>query len=290
MKSFRLSGLLIGGVILFAASAPVSAVGLEGRTAVQSQITATVSPTITGTLPTWCSDIVVGVATSQAIKNGSVDFFFSDYGQVIVSNGNWSLNLQSNNYGLVAGVYDVYVASECGYSGDYSNPLYEDIHYGAISIIPSSCDSYCVPVYRFYNIKNGAHFYTTTENEKRDVLDYADYRFEGIVSYAKDYRTTLPGMIPVYRFYNFKQGVHFYTANQAEATNVNNNMTSTFRYEGIAYQTYAVPQSSTAPVYRFYKFGQGVHFYTADQAEASYVNDHLFSTYRYEGVSYYVIH
>ncbi len=265
------------------------AAGLTGRTSVQAQITSATSPTITGTLPSWCSDIIVGIGTTQAIVNGDVDFFFSDYGQVSVSNGNWSLNLAANNYGLIPSVYDVYVASECGYSGSYQDPLYEDLHFGAISIIPAWCDSYCVPVYRFYNVKNGAHFYTTTENEKRDVLDYADYRYEGIVSYAKDYRTILPGMIPVYRFYNYRQGVHFYTANQAEFVNVYNNMLDTFRYEGIAYQTYATPQENTVPVHRFYKFKQGIHFYTSNQAEATNVNNTMYNTYRYEGIAYYNI-
>ena len=94
-------------------------------------------------------------------------------------------------------------------------------------------------------------------------------------------------LTPVYRFYNFIQGVHFYTANQAEATNVKNNMATTYRYEGISYFANTNQESGTTPVYRFYNFIQGVHFYTANQAEATNVNNNMPATYRYEGVSYF---
>ena len=39
----------------------------------------------------------------------------------------------------------------------------------------------------------------------------------------------------MHRFYNYRQGVHFYTANQAEATFLNDNRAGTYRYEGVAY-------------------------------------------------------
>lgn len=279
-----LSLIISSSVSLFRAD--IANAALQGRTSINSQITASNTPTLTGTLPTWCNDIVIGISTTQS---DSIKFFFSDYGQVNVSNGNWSLNLASNSYGLVNGVYDIFIASECDYSGSYSDPLYADLHYGALSIVPGVCDELCVPVYRFYNTKNGAHFYTTSESEKRTVLDYPEYRFEGISSYAKQYRSAIPGMIPVYRFYNFKQGVHFYTANQYEASNVNNDQSSTYRYEGVSYYTYANQEYGTAPLYRFYKFSQGVHFYTSNQQEASTVNNTQSSTYKFEGVSYYNI-
>jgi hypothetical protein len=94
--------------------------------------------------------------------------------------------------------------------------------------------------------------------------------------------------MPVHRFYNFKQGVHFYTANQTEATHVNNTMGHTYRYEGISYFTYRNNSTAnTMPVHRFYNFKQGVHFYTANQTEATHVNNTMGHTYRYEGVAYY---
>jgi hypothetical protein len=68
------------------------------------------------------------------------------------------------------------------------------------------------------------------------------------------------------------------------------NLYGTYRYEGIVAYVDGSQQSDSYPMYRFYNYRQGVHFYTANQAEATYVNDKLYGTYRYEGVAYYVIH
>jgi hypothetical protein len=150
-----------------------------------------------------------------------------------------------------------------------------------------------VPVYRFYNFIQGAHFYTTSETEKA-VLESAagnwTYRYEGMAYKAET--TQAPDTIAVHRFYNFLQGVHFYTADQAEATYINDNLWGTFRYEGIAYYAYPINASPSVladkePIHRFYNFIQGNHFYTANQAEATNVNDNLWGTFKYEGIAYY---
>ncbi len=50
----------------------------------------------------------------------------------------------------------------------------------------------------------------------------------------------MPGTAPVFRFYNVKNGTHFYTANPAERDNVRVKFSSTYKDEGIAYY-YAPP-------------------------------------------------
>lgn len=142
------------------------------------------------------------------------------------------------------------------------------------------------PVYRFYNFKQGVHFYTANDAERRVVQNnYAStYRYEGIASLAQ--ATQVAGTVPVYRFYNYLQGVHFYTSNQAEAANVATNMQGTYRAEGIAYYAYETPATGTTPVYRFYNFQNGVHFYTSNYQEYMTVLTTLGHMYRYEGVSY----
>jgi len=40
---------------------------------------------------------------------------------------------------------------------------------------------------------------------------------------------------PVYRFYNFRKGVHFYTADPSERDNVIAKLGWTYKYEGIGY-------------------------------------------------------
>jgi hypothetical protein len=228
--------------------------------------------------------------------------FTSHDGEVAVETGFvsdyrvWSFDLAANGLGLINGKYNIYVSSPCDddeygnndLGRDFSNPLFDDIHYGILSIVPAVCNESCTPVYRFYNAQSGAHFYTSNDSEKRDILNTSkQYRYEGIVNFALISQEG--ALIPVHRFYNLKTGTHFYTASQSEATRVNNTMSHTYRYEGVAYYTNSGPVSNSIPVHRFYKFNQGVHFFTSNQAEATAVNNTMSHAYRYEGAAYYNI-
>ena len=143
------------------------------------------------------------------------------------------------------------------------------------------------PVYRFYKLDDGSHFFTNSEREKDLVLGYpATYRYEGIAFYS--YPNQISGSAPVYRFYDVVQGVHFYTSNEQEYRSVLANAKASFRFEGVAY--YALPSLSdtSVAVHRFYKFRQGVHFYTSNPAEAASLMRTAVDSYRYEGVAYYL--
>ena len=95
-------------------------------------------------------------------------------------------------------------------------------------------------------------------------------------------------LMPVYRFYNTRQGVHFYTASEAEKANVQANLASTYNYDGVGYSIDTSSSVNSNPLYRFYNFKKGVHFYTASEAEKANVQANLASTYRYEGVAYHI--
>ena len=92
----------------------------------------------------------------------------------------------------------------------------------------------------------------------------------------------------VYRFYNPATGVHFYTASEAEKNSVAAKLSSTFAFEGVAYAPDTSAPANNAPLYRFYDFTRGVHFYTASDAEKNRVLATLGSVYRYEGVAFNV--
>jgi hypothetical protein len=94
--------------------------------------------------------------------------------------------------------------------------------------------------------------------------------------------------LPIYRFYNFKQGVHFYTATQEEMASVRNGLSSTYAFEGVGYAEDSANPANNTPLYRFYNFRQGVHFYTATEEERDRVINTLGETYRYEGEAYKV--
>ena len=93
-------------------------------------------------------------------------------------------------------------------------------------------------------------------------------------------------LMPVYRFYNLRTGVHLYTADEAEKNNVQNNLGSTFSFEGVGYWIDTSDSTNSSPLYRFYNFHKGVHFYTASEAEKNNVQANLASTYRFEGPAY----
>ena len=112
-----------------------------------------------------------------------------------------------------------------------------------------------------------------------------DESFLGVSSSSVSVAVKKP--LPVHRFYNVKKGVHFYTASEAEKNNVIANLSSIYKYEGVAYHVSKTPANG-APVYRFYNVRQGVHFYTASEAEKNHVIANLSSIYKYEGVGYYI--
>ena len=143
------------------------------------------------------------------------------------------------------------------------------------------------PVYRFYKT-DGSHFFTNSESEKANVQRTASssYRYEGVAFYS--YPTQVAGTSPVYRFYNFRQGVHFYTINPNEHQTVLTTASLTYRYEGVAYYANTTQVTDSAPVFRFYKFRQGVHFYTSNAGEAAALRVNASLTYRDEGIAYYL--
>jgi hypothetical protein len=62
------------------------------------------------------------------------------------------------------------------------------------------------------------------------------YQYEEIGWYA--YANNAVGTVPLYRFFNTSNGVHFYTISTAERDSVIANLKQ-FNYEGIAY--YVLP-------------------------------------------------
>ena len=87
----------------------------------------------------------------------------------------------------------------------------------------------------------------------------------------------------VYRFFNQETGVHFYTASEVERDNIIENLPN-FGLEGTSYETIdpLTGSSDTNVVHRFRNQNTGVHIYTIDEAERSFIAENL-SNYEYEG-------
>ena len=140
------------------------------------------------------------------------------------------------------------------------------------------------PIYRFYNNRTAAHFYTRSASERDDVVaKYPWFTYEGIGFYANG-SAGADGADAVYRMYNTRTGAHFYTVSAAERQEVLTKY-SWFTDEGISWYGSA-PRAGTAPMYRFYNQNTRSHFYTIDPAE----RDHIVQSWPQlllEGVAYY---
>tara|TARA_R110002072_G_scaffold136124_2_gene278193 strand:+ start:172971 stop:174677 length:1707 start_codon:yes stop_codon:yes gene_type:complete len=156
------------------------------------------------------------------------------------------------------------------------------------------------PVFRFYNTRDNAFFYTSNAEEANTIIsnsspaipgeDRWPYAFQGSTfSSAKTY----PGAVPLHRFYNTQTGHHFFTVSQDERDNVMRQIRDAgwaFNYEGDAYRVYPGDptsdyQGKEVPVFRFYSPTFNRHFFTADNAEAvSLLND---DDWHYEGIAFY---
>lgn len=93
---------------------------------------------------------------------------------------------------------------------------------------------------------------------------------------------------PVYRFYNLKNGTHFYTVSDFERYSIQRTMGATYRLDGVVYSVNASSTANTQALYRFYNPRAGSHFYTASEAEKADVIARLGNVYRYEGPAYMV--
>jgi len=143
------------------------------------------------------------------------------------------------------------------------------------------------PIYRFYNSKNGTHFYTATGPERDVVANTlaSTYAYEGI---AYGVVASAANADPLYRFYNRKNGSHFYTASTIERDRVKSELSATYNYEGPAYNVCVSSVEGATPVYRFFNKKTGSHFYTISEVERADVSSRLTATYNYEGPAFYL--
>jgi hypothetical protein len=144
-----------------------------------------------------------------------------------------------------------------------------------------------IPAYRFYNTRTGAHFYTTSEDERTNVAANLSppFSFDGPAFSVAS--ALSPGLSPVYRFYNTQTGVHFYTISEEERAHVTT--LPQFSYEGVAYHASQVAGAGLTPLYRFYLPRKGFHFYTASLSERDSIIANHAAIYSYEGIGYYVL-
>jgi len=90
-------------------------------------------------------------------------------------------------------------------------------------------------LHRLYNKKTGSHFYTSSWTEAMDALKMwpTVFTYEGPAYRVS--KTPIPSGGTVFRFYNLKNGSHFFTADPAERDMVIAKWPNVFSYEGPAF-------------------------------------------------------
>lgn len=87
----------------------------------------------------------------------------------------------------------------------------------------------------------------------------------------------------VYRFFNDRTGVHFYTANEAERDAVGQSID--FSFEGASYDAVDPVTGGGVPVYRFLNRDTGVHLYTISEAERDATTN--LANFSFEGEAFF---
>jgi len=158
--------------------------------------------------------------------------------------------------------------------------------------------TYRQPVYRFFNMTGGVHFYTASNDEFINVYKtLSNFKYDGVgywipqgPGYEPDLEADEPGLVSsnglvLQRFFNMKTGVHFYTADPTEFANVKNNLASIYHYDGPAYDVAVANSGLGLPVFRFYNGTTNAHFYTLNTSEIDGAAS-LAGTFKFEGVGF----
>ncbi len=159
------------------------------------------------------------------------------------------------------------------------------------------------PVYRFYNTRDNAFFYTNNADEKdlvianssidKNNVDEWPYVYQGATFEAAHSYQNSSQITPLYRFYNYETGHHFFTVSKEEAEFVNGKIESgewPFNYEGTTFNVYANDPNPSSEgeeiaVHRFYSPELNRHFYTADESEVESIQ--LTGQWNYEGIGFW---
>lgn len=213
--------------------------------------------------------------------DGHIDYFTADW------DGTYSIALDPNDYYLEA------------YSRRYAYQEFEPVTVtaGAVTTQNFSLDeeeSPDQPVYRFFNMKAGVHFYTANDGEFLNVYRNlsADFHYDGIAYYVpwgagSDPNYENPNTMPLYRFFNKKSGVHFFTMSEQEKNTVINTMGDMYTFEGVAYWV-TDDGTDAMPIHRFYLPSRNTHFFTGDSSEIFGPKSQLSNVYQYEGIGYFI--
>jgi hypothetical protein len=155
-------------------------------------------------------------------------------------------------------------------------------------------------VWRFFNTRDSAFFYTSDLEEKNAIIRKSDATLEGAVKWPYVFEGstfevahTYRGSVPVHRFFNTQTGHHFFSINQEEIKYIKSQSAAglwPFIDEGDRFLVYGNDpisngQGQETPVYRFYSPSLNRHVFTGDFKEMETLK--LTGVWSYEGIAFW---
>ena len=136
-----------------------------------------------------------------------------------------------------AGTYEVWTDANWYDGADQYDVVVTDteaITVQAVTTQDFALTRYAQPVYRFLNLRTGTYFYTADDAEMANIVAHLGqyFRYETIAYGLYLEEGTINNM-PLYRFYNKRNGAHFWTMNEAEKARLMDGHLG-WTYEGIA--------------------------------------------------------
>ena len=145
-------------------------------------------------------------------------------------------------------------------------------------------------IYRFFDTRDGTHFYTASVAERDTVL----VSRPDLVQETSGFGALLQASAttkPVYRFFDATHGTHFFTASVTERDTVAATRSDLTFEPSATFLEHTTAQPGDVPVYRFFSTTDGTHLYTGSDTERTGLTTAGSPTYRpdlvSEGIGFY---
>ncbi|MGI4810547.1 MAG: matrixin family metalloprotease [Janthinobacterium lividum] len=236
-------------------------------------VTPAVYPAVTGSVGAVASEF-----SGQAFPRGVLTFAPGSYIATLTVNvaGN---TLAQPDQGFRLNLTSFNPLDSVTVNGKVNGAILDDDGYGQLN-------GTSLGVYRFFGIADGTHFYSTSETERNTLIQTrADLVYEGIGLKALAFPSTDPAAAPVFRFFDVRNGTHFYSASASERDTILATRPD-LSFEGTAFYEHTAAKPGDTPVYRFFDLTDGTHFYTSSATERATILTTR-ADLRDEGIGFY---
>lgn len=147
-----------------------------------------------------------------------------------------------------------------------------------------------VPVYRFYSAKGERNYYTTSAQERNEIIA----KWPNVWTYAGvpfgAYTTQVEGTVPLYRLYSDWLDTSVFTTSAAQRDEIIKRWPTVWRSIGVAFYVYPMEATNSGiwPVAHYYSARHEEHVYVAGWAERDAIDKRWAHVWRFVGEEFKV--